>query len=114
MGAKADKRDWRDWALGIITAALVSMIGFHVTTTSGLERRVATLDERSKNRYEQIKVQRVTQEGILAQLGGIVQRLDQIQKSIDTVTLGILTTRSAVDEHSKQLVRLMVLTRPRG
>ncbi len=108
------ERDWRDWALGIMTAVLLSMIGYHITTTSRLEVRVAELNERSKNRYEQIKVQRGTQQVILAQLGGIVSRLDQIQASLDTVSLGILTTRSTVDEHSKQLVRLLVLTRPRG
>lgn len=116
MFGNTSPRDWdgRDWAIGVLTALLLSFITFHVVTTATLQARVATLDERSKNRYEQIKVQRQTQEGILAQLGGIVTRLDQIQASLDTVSLGILTTRSTVDEHSKQLVRLMVLTRPRS
>lgn len=107
------KTNPRDWAIGVLTALLLSFVAFHVVTTGTLQERVATLDERSRNRYEQIKVQRATQAVILAQLGGIQTRLDQIQASLDTVSLGILTTRSRVEEHSKQLVRLMVLTRPR-
>ena len=124
LGSVLNGGGWKDKAIAALCALLLAMMGSHYIQSersAKLEVRVATLTERSKGRLEANKELRKTQAAMVVQLASIDTSLGEINTTLVFYREGFKAqhfrmeeTDRIVSDHSKQLVRLMLLVRENG